>query len=276
MCAHTVGLRVPLEVEIAGIDIHEHGGEASTLDVVWTLDDILSRRAPRKALMEYMKGQLNEENLMFLLDCRIFFDQLDIDIRIDSLSEERDALPGYTDCKPITWEHLCVMMDNYLIANCPKQINISSFLSEKINASFLNTASLSPRGKNNENVHRSISGSIKKLYSMSTEVAPIAPMAPLGTGTSSGLPKPISPNVMHASEERNAGQCETYSIHGSLDATAETSAGRMVSKEFLQSFLDAYREVHRLVFQNAYGKFCQTPTYMKVRARELMKWHNTR
>ena len=55
----------------------------------------------------------------------------------------------------------------------------------------------------------------------------------------------------------------------SSDCTGTTNAEarkrmRYIKKDLVLSLVDAYVEIHKLVFQNFYGKFCQTPAYLKA------------
>ena len=136
LCSVTVGLRVSSEVELAGIDKYEHGGDATTVTTVWSLDDILGNRATKRALMEYMKGLFSEESLEFLIDMLELFAILDIDGRLAFLSEECEILNSTMKIKETAWDLIGSIHESYITVGCDREVNIDSSLSKRITGNY--------------------------------------------------------------------------------------------------------------------------------------------
>ena len=255
LCRYTVGLRVSLEIELAGIDIHEHGRAALANTTAWSLDDILSHRRTRKALMKHMHDLRSEESLEFVLECRYIFDELDIDVRIDFIAEEKDTIPPTKRCSVAVWEKVSALLNTFILPGSEMEINVNCTLTKRIIAAFKEKAIES---------QRSTFGTVMRALM-------------LGKRSGSYSEVTVGPDPSTVATDKISKAQVIDALSTGLDIVNECSAtnstglgaGQTLSRELLVSLMDAYIEVHRLIFQNFYAKFCQTTEFKKSQAREM-------
>ena len=132
VCARTCGLRVTAEVELAGIDVFEHGGAAICTEITFSLDDILQRPALRRTMREFMARLYSEESLDFLIECRELFVLLDLDVRGEFLLEDRQVLSSQVACPVGYWPRVVRLVNTFVRVGSDKEINIDSTLSTHI------------------------------------------------------------------------------------------------------------------------------------------------
>ena len=284
-CDKTIGLRVSSEIEAEGIDVHEHGGSAFTTDVVWTLDDVLSNRATRKALMKFMKAKFSEENLEFLLECNVLFDALDMDIRIEFLSEERTNVPAVIEVKKHVHDLITHIVETYVVVMSEKEININSQLKNRISLTFKGEAvsgrcitTTAPKNKSlSERIGFSrasvepitdgfldIGNADNESQEDPTECLKTVLSDDDGDDCNTEMTAALTSTTGNA-KERADRYASSRSV--SLSGTLTTKSTRKISREFVQNIMDAYKEIHRLIFQNFYFGFSHTEDFSKAKMR---------
>ena len=282
-CDKTIGLRVSSEIEAEGIDVHEHGGSAFTTDTVWSLDDVLSNRATRKALMKFMKAKYSEESLEFLLECRALFDALDMDDRIDYISEERDHVPAVTEVKKHVHDLITHVVETYIIVGSDKEMNIIGSLRKRYLMSFKGEHSDVSKPIVVEKIIQTLSqrigfgvqvGPATEEFStyITNEEIDVGNYDSAGNvdnggnvGNATGIS--LSTKDIEKANMLTRAFSNTFEKSASSRSSARSKPTKKLSKEFLLAFIDAYKEIHRLVFQNFYFSFSHTDAFSKAKAK---------